>query len=38
MSGPAALVKLVLSWLVVGVPAAWGIYHVIVDAMKLFRT
>jgi hypothetical protein len=29
--------KLVVSWLWVGVPAAWGVYHVVVDALKLFR-
>ncbi|MBX6331047.1 MAG: hypothetical protein IRY91_04280 [Gemmatimonadaceae bacterium] len=27
----------VLAWAVVAIPAAWGIYHVVVDALKLFR-
>lgn len=29
--------RLVVAWLWVGIPAAWGIYHVVVDALKLFR-
>lgn len=27
---------LIFSWLWVGIPAVWGIYHVVVDALKLF--
>jgi len=29
--------KLAVSWLWVGIPAVWGVYHVVVDALKLFR-
>lgn len=29
--------KLVASWLVVGIPAAWGVAQVIVKSMALFR-
>jgi hypothetical protein len=34
---PLSGLKVAIAWLVVGIPAAWGIYHVIVDALKLFR-
>jgi hypothetical protein len=30
-------IKLAVSWLWVGIPAVWGVYHVVVDALKLFR-
>ena len=29
--------KLIVSWLWVAVPAGWGVYHVIVEAVKIFR-
>jgi hypothetical protein len=29
-------VKLTLSWLLVGVPLAWGVYVTILNALKLF--
>lgn len=29
--------KLWLSWLWVGVPGLWGVYHVVVDALKIFK-
>jgi hypothetical protein len=29
--------KLWLSWCWVGIPGLWGVYHVVVDALKLFR-
>ena len=29
--------KLWLSWAWVGIPGLWGVYHVVVDALKLFR-
>jgi hypothetical protein len=29
-------VKLTLSWLLVGIPLAWGIYVTILNALKLF--
>lgn len=35
-SGEAAW-KLIASWLVVGIPAAWGVAQVIVKSMALFR-
>jgi hypothetical protein len=28
--------KLTLSWLLVGIPLAWGVYVTIVNALKLF--
>jgi hypothetical protein len=28
-------VKLTLSWLLVGIPLAWGVYVTLVNAMKL---
>jgi hypothetical protein len=34
---PLSTLKLVLSWLVVGIPGAWGVYHVVVSALELFR-
>jgi hypothetical protein len=34
---PASTLALVVAWGVVAIPAAWGIYHVVVDALKLFR-
>ena len=34
-SGEAA--KLWLSWLWVGIPGLWGVYHVVVDALKIFK-
>lgn len=29
--------KLWLSWLWVGIPGLWGVYHVVVDALKIFK-
>ena len=34
-SGEAA--KLWLSWLWVGIPGLWGVYHVVIDALKIFK-
>ena len=34
-AGEAA--KLWLSWLWVGIPGLWGVYHVVVDALKIFK-
>jgi hypothetical protein len=34
-TGEAA--KLWLSWLWVGIPGVWGVYHVVVDALKIFK-
>jgi len=31
------LVKLLLSWVFVGIPAVWGIWHVTRDAIRLFQ-
>ncbi|MGC9271138.1 MFS transporter small subunit [Acidiphilium sp.] len=28
--------KLILYWLVVGLPLAWGVYHTLTAAIKLF--
>ncbi|HEY4922402.1 MAG TPA: hypothetical protein VII40_20035 [Xanthobacteraceae bacterium] len=30
-------VKLVLAWLFVGIPLAWGVYQTLSNAMKLFQ-
>jgi hypothetical protein len=30
-------VKLIVLWLVVGLPLAWGIYKTLENAMKLFQ-
>jgi hypothetical protein len=35
--GGLEALKLAVSWLWVGIPAVWGVYHVVVDALKLFR-
>ncbi|HWG33073.1 MAG TPA: hypothetical protein VN650_02815 [Gemmatimonadaceae bacterium] len=29
--------KLWLSWAWVGIPGLWGVYHVVVDALKIFK-
>jgi hypothetical protein len=29
--------QIALRWLVVSIPAAWGIYHTMLNALKLFR-
>jgi hypothetical protein len=34
---PQAPVKLLLSWLFVGLPAAWGIWQVFVKSLALFK-
>lgn len=34
-AGEAA--KVWLSWLWVGIPGLWGVYHVVVDALKIFK-
>jgi hypothetical protein len=36
-SRAAERVKLVLSWLFVGIPAAWGVAQVVVKSAALFR-
>lgn len=36
-SGGAEIVKVLLSWLVVLIPAAWGVGQVVVKAAALFR-
>jgi len=33
---PAALI--LLAWLVVGVPAGWGVYNTVLNAKKLFAS
>jgi len=34
---PGERVKLVVAWLVVGIPAAWGVAQVVAKSMALFR-
>jgi hypothetical protein len=29
--------RLVVLWLIVGVPLAWGVYRTLLNAMKLFQ-
>lgn len=36
-SSGSEVLKLIVSWLWVGIPAAWGIWHVTRDAIRLFR-
>ena len=33
----SSLLKLAVSWIVVGVPAAWGIVQVVIKSLTLFR-
>jgi hypothetical protein len=30
-------VKLVLAWLFVGIPLAWGVWHTLMNALLLFK-
>ncbi len=34
---PGERLKLVVAWLVVGIPAAWGVAQVLAKSMALFR-
>lgn len=34
---PRQWLPLVLSWLVVGIPAAWGVFRVVRNSLALFR-
>jgi hypothetical protein len=34
---PMAPVKLLLSWLFVGIPLAWGVWQVFVKSLALFK-
>ncbi len=36
-AGSGEATKLWLSWLWVGIPGLWGVYHVVVDALKIFK-
>jgi hypothetical protein len=33
---PSMTGKLVVAWAVVGIPLAWGVWHVVLNALKLF--
>lgn len=35
-AGSGNEVKLLLAWALVGIPLLWGIYHTILNALKLF--
>jgi hypothetical protein len=38
MMSPAVMtLRLIVLWIIVGVPLAWGIYHTLLSAMKLFQ-
>jgi hypothetical protein len=30
-------IKLVIAWAIVGVPLAWGVWKVVLNALKLFK-
>ena len=34
---PQAPLKLLIAWLVVGLPAAWGVWQVFVKSLALFK-
>jgi hypothetical protein len=31
------VIKLVASWVFVGIPLCWGVYHTLLNALKLFQ-
>jgi hypothetical protein len=33
----SSVVLILLAWLVVGVPFAWGVYHTLLNSMQLFQ-
>ena len=35
---PSSTATILLAWLVVGIPLAWGVYNTLLSAMKLFQT
>jgi uncharacterized membrane protein len=34
---PMLALKLVVAWAIVGVPLAWGVWKVVLSALKLFK-
>jgi hypothetical protein len=34
---PMIGVKLVVAWAIVGIPLAWGVWKVVLNALKLFK-
>jgi len=36
-SDPLNPVKLLVAWSIVGIPLAWGVWHVVLNALKLFK-
>jgi hypothetical protein len=34
---PMLTLKLVVAWAIVGVPLAWGVWKVVLNALKLFK-
>ena len=37
MTGPGVVVRLIVAWLFVGVPLAWGVYRTYLTAKPLFE-
>ena len=35
--GPTTTLKLIIAWLWVGIPLAWGVWHVFLTSLKLFQ-
>ena len=33
----ATVIKLILSWVFVGIPLCWGVYSTLLNALKLFQ-
>jgi hypothetical protein len=34
---PLIGIKLVMAWAIVGIPLAWGVWKVVLNALKLFK-
>jgi hypothetical protein len=34
---PMMALKLVVAWAIVGIPLAWGVWKVVLNALKLFK-
>lgn len=34
---PGALIKMILAWLLVGIPLAWGVAQTVLKALPLFQ-
>ncbi|GGK18182.1 hypothetical protein GCM10008955_09500 [Deinococcus malanensis] len=36
-AAPGAMIKMVLAWLLVGIPLAWGVAQTVLKALPLFQ-